>query len=144
MKWLVSLLCFTTITTFSQTKEPLLEKLKKTQDLLSGEFSDTIPNYEAGPNKTITKDQKQPKVTIIIPKTEKVGPGTIPNLIPRSQQKPPIMDANQKGMVITLPQDHMPCLVPNMQLFKAMPNAGNKIVLEKPIDPNIYLQKPKS
>jgi hypothetical protein len=139
MKLLLSLLCFTTITASSQTKEPLLEKLKKTQDRLSGKLSNTIPNQGVG----INRDQK-PRVTIIIPETKKSGPGTIPNLAERYQFKPPIMNANRESMVIALPQDNMPCIVPNMDFWKVMPNAGNKVVLEKPIDPGIYLNKPKS
>lgn len=144
MKLLLSLLCFTTITAFSQTTEPLLEKLKKTQERLSGKFSDTLPNQSKELNGRITKDRKKPQVTIINPKQEKNGLGAIPNFMPRQQQKLPIMDINQESMVMVLPQDNMPCVVPNMELFKTMPNAGSKNILEKPIDPNIYLQKPKS
>jgi hypothetical protein len=140
MKWLLSILCLTTITAFCQTKEPLLEKLKKTQDRLSGKLSDTMPNQGIGLN----RDQKKPRMTIIIPETKKSSPGTIPNLMERYQYKPPVMDANQESMVIALPQDNMPCIVPNMGFWKAMPNAGNKTILEKAIDPGIYLNKPKS
>jgi len=128
MKWLLSFLCFTSITAFSQTKEPLLEKLKKTQERLNG----TLP------------DQKNPQVTIIIPETEKFGPGAIPNSGARLQYNQSIINSNQKSMVIALPQDNMPCVVPNMAFWKAMPNASNKIILEKPIDRGIYLNKPKS
>jgi hypothetical protein len=145
MKWVLSLFCFISIAAFSQTKEPLLKKLKETQDRLSGKLSDTIPYREFGQGPSaITEDQKKPRVTIIIPREEKNGPGTIPNAIPRSQHKPLIMDGNQESVVMALPQDNMPCVVPNMELYKVMPNAAGKIMLEKPIDPGIYLQKPKS
>ena len=128
MKWLLSLLCFTTVTAFSQTDKPLLEKLKKNQEQLRGTLPHAIPNPGLGLNQ----------------RTEKIAPGSTPNLIPRFQYKPLIIDANDKSMVIALPQDNMPCLVPNMKIFKAMPNAGNKDMLEMSSDPGIYLQRPKS
>ena len=149
MKWLLSFLCFTGITAFSQTKEPLLEKLKKTQERLSGTLPSTIPNQGVDINRRvqrpsiIIKDQKKPQVTIIILETEKIGPGSIPNLM-RFKKKPSIINVNREGMVIALPQDNMPCIVPNMAFWKAMPNASNKTILEKPIDRGIYLNKPKS
>jgi len=144
MKWLLSFLCFTSITAFSQTKESLLEKLKKTQERLSG----TLPNQEVYLNQriqgpSIIKDPEKPQVTIIIPETEKVGPGSIPNLM-RLKNKPSIINVNQESMVIALAQDNMPCIVPNMEFWKAMPNASNNIILEKPIDRGIYLNRPKS
>lgn len=140
MKWLLALFCFTTITALSQTKEPLLERLKKTQDRLSGKFSDSIPKQELG----FKANPTEPQVTIIFPLEERYGLGTIPNLMPKQQPKPPLMDANRESIVIALAQDNMPCIVPNMEFYKVMPNAGSKIVLEKPIDPGIYLHKPKS
>ena len=124
MKWLLSLFCFIPMAAFSQTKEPLLKKLKETQDRLSGKLSDTIPYREFGQKPLArTKDQQKPRVTIIIPSEEKNGPGTIPNLIPRSQHKPLIMGANQESIVMALPQDNMPCIVPNTKDIAQMPNA---------------------
>ena len=128
MKWLLSLVCFTTVTAFPQTDRPLLEKLKKTQEQLRGTLPDAIPNPGLGLNQ----------------RTEKIAPGRTPNLIPQFQYKPRIIDANDQSMVIALPQDNMPCLVPNTKIFKAIPNAGNKGMLEMPGDPGIYLQRPKS
>ena len=149
MKWLLSLLCFISISAFSQTDKPLLEKLKITQEQLKGRLPDAIPNQGLGLDQriqrpSITNGQKKSQLTIISPKTERLAPGSMPNLKPLSQYKPRIIDANEQSMVIALPQDNMPCLVPNMKLFKAMPNAGNKSMLEIPSDPDIYLQKPKS
>ena len=128
MKWLLSLLCFTTVTAFSQTDKPLSEKLKKTQEQLRGTLPDAIPNPGLGLNQ----------------RTEKIVPGRTPNLIQQFQYKPRIIDVNDQSMVIALPQDNMPCLVPNTKIFKAIPNAGNKGLLEMPSDPGIYLQRPKS
>ena len=115
MKWLLSLLCFTTVTAFSQTDKPLLEKLKKTQEQLNGRLTDAIPNQGLGLDQRIQRPsiingQKKPQLTIISPKTERLAPGSIPNLTPRSQYKPRIIDANEQSMVVTLPQDNMPCL----------------------------------
>ena len=42
----------------------------------------------------------------------------------------------------SLPPGNMPCIVPNMNLFRAMPNAGSLALLEHPTDPGIYLNKP--
>ena len=44
----------------------------------------------------------------------------------------------------SLPPGSMPCIVPNMNLFKAMPNVGSLALLENPTDPGIYLRKPNS
>src|SRR6186713_2458008 len=44
--------------------------------------------------------------------------------------------------VPSLPLGKMPCIVPNMNLFGAMPNAGSLALLEHPTDPEIYLNKP--
>jgi hypothetical protein len=123
MKWLLPLFCFTTISAFSQTKELLLKKLKETQDRLSGK--------------------------VIIPKqVEKVTPKPKSNLTSnhpyKNLQTSLIINASQQTALIILKQDNMPCLVPNMEFWKTMPNAGGKALLEKPIDPGIYLQKPKS
>ena len=41
------------------------------------------------------------------------------------------------GDIYELPQDRMPCIVPNMELHRQMPNWGGEL-LEKPIDPEIY------
>ena len=155
MKWLLSLLCFTTITAFSQADKPLLEKLKKTQERLKGSSPNTIPNQGLGLEQRIQRPsniqgQKShqltiiPPMTIMPPKTERRRPGSIPNVSPQFQYKPRIIDANEQRIVIALSQDNMPCIVPNMKLVKAMPNAGDKSMLERPTDPGIYLQKPKS
>ena len=69
MKWLLSLLCFTTVTAFSQTDKPLSEKLKKTQEQLRGTLPDAIPNPGLGLNQ----------------RTEKIVPGRTPNLIQQFQ-----------------------------------------------------------
>jgi hypothetical protein len=149
MKGLLFLLCFTTISAFSQTTKPLLEKLKKTQEQLRGTLPDVIPNQEPDLDQRTQRQlavtgQKKPQLTIISPRIERPGQGRIPNLIPRFSYKPRIIVANEQTMVIALPQDNMPCLVPNMEFWKKMPNAGNKIVLEEPIDRDIYLYSPKS
>ena len=149
MKWLFSLLCFTTITAFSQTNKPLLEKLKKTQEQLRGKLPDAIPNQALGLNEKVQRPsiidgQKKRQLAITNPNAERLAPGRIPNATWRFQNKPRILDANEQSMVITLSQDNMPCLVPNMEFWKVMPNAGNKAMLQRPIDPGIYLQKPKS
>ena len=41
------------------------------------------------------------------------------------------------GDIYELPVDRMPCIVPNMELYRQMPNRGQEL-LERPIDPNIY------
>src|SRR5688572_24132464 len=100
MKWLLSFLCFTTISVFSQTKEPLLKKLKETQERLSGK--------------------------VIIPKqVEKVTPkpksNQTSNYSYKKLQTPLVIDASQQTALIILKQDNMPCIVPNMEFWKAMP-----------------------
>jgi hypothetical protein len=124
MKWLLTFLCFISITAFSQGRnQPLMEKLKKTQERLSG--------------KVIFPEQ-----------AEKVTPKAKPNLTPgdsyKRLQPPPVMNPDRQIAVIILKQDNMPCLVPNMEFWKKMPNAGGKTLLERPIDPGIYLNKRKS
>ena len=147
MKWLLSVLCFTTVTAFSQTDKPLLEKLKKTQENLKGKSPDAIPNPGLGLDQRIQKPPiayKDPQSIIIYPKKERPAAGSIPNAMSQFQYKPRIIAANEQSMVIALPQDNMPCLVPNMKLYKAIPNAGNKSMLQNPNDADSYLQKPGS
>ena len=64
----------------------------------------------------------------------------IQGLNPR-QDKIELNENMRERTVITLRQDNMPCIVPNMKLLKAMPNIGNIAMLEKAIDPRIYIPK---
>ena len=137
MKWLLCFLCFTTITVFSQTnKESLIEKLKKTEEKLG----------RSTPGLNHKSLQLPPSVNS--KKPGRTSPGSLPNaetgLNYKRLQWPSIINSNQQSIVIALPQDHMPCIVPNMSLFRVMPNAGNRSIIQKPVDPDIYLQRPKS
>ena len=49
---------------------------------------------------------------------------------------------NNKLAVTSLPLGNMPCIMPDMNLFKTMPNVGSIAMLEHPTDPGIYLNKP--
>jgi len=44
------------------------------------------------------------------------------------------------GAIYELPQDRMPCIVPNMEMYRQMPNSGQEL-LNRPIDPQIYGSK---
>ena len=55
-----------------------------------------------------------------------------------------IIQSDNGGVLTSLPLDNMPCIVPNMSLFKAMPNAGSLALLENPTDPGIFLKKRNS
>jgi hypothetical protein len=48
------------------------------------------------------------------------------------------IDSNKLGIVYALPLDNMPCIVPDMEAHRTMPNAGNKGMLKNPVDPGIY------
>ena len=48
---------------------------------------------------------------------------------------------SKEQMVKTLPQDNMPCIVPNMELFMVMPNVLNSSILRHPIDRGIYAER---
>jgi hypothetical protein len=46
-------------------------------------------------------------------------------------------------IVAPLPQDNMPCVVPNMKYHRTMPTVGDSTILKHPIDPGIYAYKKK-
>jgi len=132
MKWLLSLLCFTTITAFSQADKPLLEKLKTTQERLKGKSFDNIPNpgvelYPRAKKTSVhTGENILPPLTLVVPETGRPGAGEIPNAATRSAAKPRVINGNEQSMVLALPQDNMPCLAPDMSQFN-MPVMGKEI-----------------
>lgn len=85
------------------------------------------------------------KVTIVIPffigaisavKAQTKEPATIPAIITIPAIKLPqatLLSVNEKGKIYALPQDNMPCLVPDKTKTAVIPNAapfvipGNKI-----------------
>lgn len=52
-----------------------------------------------------------------------------------------LLDSNSTRKIVRLPVDNMPCIVPNMHLLKAMPNAGDSLLLKRPVDPGIYVHR---
>src|SRR3990170_4306088 len=52
-----------------------------------------------------------------------------------------IIQRDDERTLISLPLDNMPCVVPNMNLFRAMPNVGSIAILQNPVDPGIYIPK---
>ena len=52
-----------------------------------------------------------------------------------------IIQMDNERALISLPLDNMLCIVPNMNLFRTIPNAGSLALLENPTDPGIYLNK---
>jgi hypothetical protein len=123
MRWTILLVCFISTTVFGQSnKNSVLEKLKKT-DQLMGRGNPDI--FQRGTVQNLNPDRK----TLYNKKKQYYG-----------QQKIIIPD-DRVRVVIALRQDNMPCIVPNMNFFKAMPNVGNLALLENPVDPGIYIPK---
>lgn len=56
--------------------------------------------------------------------------------------KPRLIGESKHGKVYALPQDNMPCIMPDMKLFNAMPNFADKNA--KTIDPGILLKNKKT
>jgi hypothetical protein len=149
MKWLLSVLCLLSISAFSQTNKPLLEKLKTTQEQLKGKSFDDIPN----PALDFQLQTKKPSVrngenilppTLIVPETGIPGPGNIPNAARMPNAKPRVIGGNMESMVLALPQDNMPCVVPNMKLFKSMPVVNDKTIAENQKAYKVPQPKPES
>ena len=128
MKWIFLLFCLISSTAFSQlNNKSILDKLKQTDRLLNKTGSDKL-RLDRLIDKSNSGDLQR---------------GTIVLRFNQNQQEI-IMPQNQERIVIALRQDNMPCIVPNMNLFKAMPNVGNMAMLQNPIDPRIYISKQKS
>ena len=150
MKWLLSLLCFISISAFSQTDKPLLEKLKTTQEQLKGKSFDDIPNpaldFQRRTKKppVRTGENILPPLTLGVPETGIPGPGKIPNAARRSDSKPRVTMGNVESMVLALPQDNMPCIVPNMKLYRLMPGVNEKTIAENQKPYKLLQPKPKS
>lgn len=127
MKWMYLLICFISTSAFSQSNnKSVLDKLKQTDRLINK----TNPVIDK-PNPGINK-----------PGSGNFQRDTIVHRFNQNQQKIIIPD-NIERVVIALRQDNMPCIVPNMNLFKTMPNVGSIAMLQNPIDPDIYLHKIK-
>ena len=149
MKWLLPLLCFVSISAFSQTDKPLLEKLKTTQEQLKGKSFDDIPKPEV---ELYPRVKKQPVHTgenifpplTVVPETGTPGPGKIPNAARIYPPKPRVIGGNRESMVLALPQDNMPCIVPNMKLWKSMPVASDNTIAENQKPYRVPQPKPKS
>jgi hypothetical protein len=149
MKWLLSLLCFTTVTAFSQVAKPLLDKLKITQEQLKGKSFDDIPKPEV---ELYPRAKKPPVHTgdnilppaLVVPETGIPGPGKIPNAARMYHPKPQVIGGNVESMVLALPQDNMPCLVPNMKLWNSMPVVSDKTIAENQKPYKVPQPKPKS
>ncbi len=127
MKWMYLLICFISISAFGQSdNKSVLDKLKKTDRLINK------------PNPGINK----PNHGINKPNPGNFQRGIIVHRFNPDQQGIIIPD-NRERVVIALRQDNMPCIVPNMNLFKIMPNACSIAMLQNPTMPGIYLQKIK-
>ncbi len=159
MKWLLSLLCFTTISAFSQVDNPLLEKLKTTKERLKGKSPNNIPNPgldfqlqgkkpfpNTNPPLAYVVPNERNQLNPIVPESERTGrPGKIPNAARSSDFKPQVIAGNEEIMVLALPQDNMPCIVPNMKLFKPMPGVNDRAIAENQKPFKLVLPpKPKS
>ena len=157
MKWLFSLLCFISTSAVSQTDEPLLEKLKTAQEQLKGESGGDIPNpgldfrlweKKPSPNNNPPLAYAVPNernaLTPVVPESERTGPGKIPNVVVPSGAQPRVIKGNEQGMVLALPQDNMPCLVPNMKSSKPMPGVTEKSIAENQKLFKLLEPKPKS
>ena len=150
MKWLLSLLCFISVSAFSQTDKPLLEKLKTTHERLKGKSFDDIPNPGLDGQLRAKKlpvnigENMRSPLTFVVPETGRTGPGDIPNAAKHSFGEPRVIAGNEQGMVLALPQDNMPCIVPNMKLFKPMPGVTDKTIAENQKLFKLLQPKPKS
>src|SRR5215203_2418082 len=60
--------------------------------------------------------------------------------LPHTQSE--TLQSNKEKAVTSFPPGKMPCIIPDMNLFKTMPNVGTIAMLEHPTDPEIYLNKP--
>jgi hypothetical protein len=58
--------------------------------------------------------------------------------------KPQVIGGNMESMVLALPQDNMPCLVPNMKLWNSMPVVSDKTIAENQKPYKVPQPKPKS
>lgn len=129
MKWIFILACFTYTPAFSQlNNKSVLDKLKQTDRLINKPVLDNLNPAD----RLITK-----------PNSGNLQREPIAHSFKQRQEKIIIPD-NRERVVIALHQDNMPCIVPNMNLFKIMPNAGDITMLKKPIDPGIYAPIPKA
>jgi len=157
MKWLLSLLCFISASAFSQTDKPLLEKLKTTQEQLKGKSRSDIPNpgldfrlweKKSSPNTNPPLAYVVPNernlLTPVVPESDRTGPGKIPNAVVRFGANPRVITGNEQGMVLALPQDNIPCLVPNMKSLKPMPGVSDKTIAENQKLFKLLQPKPKS
>jgi len=74
-----------------------------------------------------------------------MGRNNYNNFQPKLKTLPPTQSEtlqSNKERAVTSPPGKMPCILPDMNLFKTMPNAGSIAMLEHPTDPGIYLNKP--
>ena len=124
MKWMYLLVCFISTAAFSQlNKKSVLDKLKETDRLINKPVFDKLKPADGlitnPSSRNLQRHRfKQNRQEIIIPE-------------------------NRERVVIALRQDKMPCIVPNMKLFRTMPNIGDVAMLKHPIDPGIYGPYPK-
>lgn len=117
MKWVFILLLFAGTTSSAQVnkQKELMQKLKLQEQLRKGN-----PKLQ----EQLIKGNSKTTVVITNPRQGRV--------VTYSEQR-----------VTTLPQDNMPCIVPNMNFYRVMPNASDSTILKYPIDPGIYVQKPR-
>src|SRR5215216_817848 len=107
MKLTFLLACFISTTAFSQlNNKSVLDKLKQTDRLI---------------NKPVLDKLEQTEHLITKPNSGNLQRGTIVHRFKQNQKKI-IIPENRERVVTALRQDNMPCIVPNMDLFKAMPN----------------------
>jgi hypothetical protein len=85
-------------------------------------------------------DFKQRK-TQILPKMQYVP---LFDTIPKRQanlttsKEPRLIGTSKHGKVYALPQDNMPCIMPEISKLTIMPNIQGDSIMQKPIDPGIY------
>ena len=134
MKWILLLFCFVSTIAFGQVNNnSVLEKLKKTDRLMGRDEHNSF----------------QPKLKTLTPmKIENIQRDNERVFIPLQKLRTlthmqgGIIQKDNERAIVSLPFDHMPCIVPNMNLFKTMPNVGSIAMLEHLTDPGIYLNKP--
>lgn len=123
MKWMYLLFCFISTTAFSQlNNKSVLDKLKQTDRLI---------------NKPVLDKLNQSNLLIQEPNSRHLQRRTIVHQYQNLQEI--IIPANRERVLIALGQDNMPCIVPNMKLFKTMPNVGSIAMLQNRSDPGIFI-----
>ena len=134
MKWILFLFFFASTIAFGQVdNNSVLEKLKKTDKLMGRDehnsFQPKLRTLTPMQNENIQSDNER----VFIP---------LRKLRTLTHMQSEIIQKDDERAIVSLPFDHMPCIVPNMNLFRAMPNAGSLALLKNPTDPGIYMRKP--